>query len=881
MMVPAVSAVPNVVANPTNVWGFEIQPSALKVGFNQTFTVNATVTWTEGDGIAGAMMHLTFDPTLLECTNITIPATLPNPPSNSTPDRAPGMPAINNTAGWVEDGYSTPYGVTDYIFQSFVFATLTFKSKSNEGTSPLAFTTAGNNTKVMDNLGDDYLNWTRVVNGTVKVGKANLTINVGQDLVFQHTTANYSCIIPGMYANNVTEYRRATGAGTGRMDFCPWANRIALGAIPVMIQGADLAFDAYGDLTSRTIYTMAYVSGWSQASIVQTYDYGLASHGAPYSVGKNWTYNVSMYLPDMGMWSNGTYWANVTAYEMVPLNAGCGVPEALPCYKIVRTNLGTANVSEVDWFADPTYAPGLGFVKMIDYETYVAPDTSVLSGITGPAGTITIQTAPNAGTPTLPNTTKWDWNTNVTLTANALPGYTFSHWNSYVPATGLPVPGLCSQPATATLMVSDDTFVWAYFCQLPPAISVAPANFTGASKFSCRKGMENPANQTLDIWNSGGGTLNWTLVDDADWLNENMTSGSLTTGQHDFVLVSVEALSPEKAVGTYWANITISGSSAVVVPVELEVREATTITVMRDLPGTNMNPDQTYPGDTFTVFVNFTSPTDDFNAISLVDQAPAGWTVDTNTTWCTPEADEAINRSTNVVEIAWHGIYAKGTNFSAVYRVTVPNTAAPGINLFPLDNGVLAWAGYHFGAEPPMGQYSSNITGEYQMMITVPGKVWGLTRDVNAHLLDTVLVTLYEQPTEPGDEPEDTCSSAQPSAVYSNDVDDTGYYWEEAQKWCYNPVLMNAMPLTRNPAYPLLINLTTPELLAAGEEINFEGDYGLVPRACDVTYAMESVNKCNFVPKDTGGTPHPTWRLTSWKAMESVNAWTHPQSCVV
>jgi len=166
MLVPAV---PSAVANPGNDWGFEIQPSALKVVFNETFTVNATVTWF-GGGIACASMHLDFDPTLLECTGITIPSTLPNPPDNSTPDRPPFMPKINNTAGYVEDGYSLPYTASYYIYEDFVFATIEFKSKSKEGICNLTFNkTAGVKTYVCDKWGDDYLNWTRVVNGTVEV----------------------------------------------------------------------------------------------------------------------------------------------------------------------------------------------------------------------------------------------------------------------------------------------------------------------------------------------------------------------------------------------------------------------------------------------------------------------------------------------------------------------------------------------------------------------------------------------------------------------------------------------------------------------------------------------------------------------------------------
>jgi len=178
MMVPA-SEPQNALAQESD-WGFEIQPAKTVVGFNEAFAVNATIISYSGP-IAGASMHLDFDPELVECTGITIPDTLPNPPDNSTPDRWIGMPLWNNTEGWVEEAYSTPFMATHYMHETFTFATIHFKSKSKEGTSYLNFNpTAGVETWVADTLGDDYLNWTRVVNGTVQVGVAP-TISVSPD----------------------------------------------------------------------------------------------------------------------------------------------------------------------------------------------------------------------------------------------------------------------------------------------------------------------------------------------------------------------------------------------------------------------------------------------------------------------------------------------------------------------------------------------------------------------------------------------------------------------------------------------------------------------------------------------------------------------------
>jgi len=97
-----------------------------------------------------------------------------------------------------------------------------------------------------------------------------------------------------------------------------------------------------------------------------------------------------------------------------------------------------------------------------------------------------------------------------------------------------------------------------------PAISYSPASFNST------QGGANLGNMTLEIWNSGGGTLNWSLTDDAAWLSENPTGGS-STGEHDIVVVSVDTRG--MSAGDYSANITITapgvGNSPQTVPVSL------------------------------------------------------------------------------------------------------------------------------------------------------------------------------------------------------------------------------------------------------------------------------------------------------------------------
>ena len=49
---------------------------------------------------------------------------------------------------------------------------------------------------------------------------------------------------------------------------------------------------------------------------------------------------------------------------------------------------------------------------------------------------------------------------------------------------------------------------------VPPAIGTSPTNFS----FTATQGGNNPANQTLSLSNTGGGTLTWTASDNAPWL---------------------------------------------------------------------------------------------------------------------------------------------------------------------------------------------------------------------------------------------------------------------------------------------------------------------------------------------------------------------------
>ena len=139
--------------------------------------------------------------------------------------------------------------------------------------------------------------------------------------------------------------------------------------------------------------------------------------------------------------------------------------------------------------------------------------------------------------------------------------------------------GMSAGDYSANITITDDGVINSP-CTVPvslhisppaPEISFSPESLT----FAAVEGGSNPADQTLEIWNSGTGTLNWSLSDDAAWLSENPTSGS-STGEHDTVAVSVDITGMSD--GDYSASITITAGGASnspqTVPVSLHISSA-------------------------------------------------------------------------------------------------------------------------------------------------------------------------------------------------------------------------------------------------------------------------------------------------------------------
>lgn len=92
---------------------------------------------------------------------------------------------------------------------------------------------------------------------------------------------------------------------------------------------------------------------------------------------------------------------------------------------------------------------------------------------------------------------------------------------------------------------------WTQAPQPLPTIARSPAVITR----TVTEGQSGPVTDTFTVWNSGGGTLSYSITDDAGWLSETPTDGTCTT-ETDTITIqyNLVGLTPRD----YTATITIS-----------------------------------------------------------------------------------------------------------------------------------------------------------------------------------------------------------------------------------------------------------------------------------------------------------------------------------
>jgi hypothetical protein len=95
----------------------------------------------------------------------------------------------------------------------------------------------------------------------------------------------------------------------------------------------------------------------------------------------------------------------------------------------------------------------------------------------------------------------------------------------------------------------------------PPTIGVSPTSFS----FTATAGGANPVDQTLNVTNTGGGTLTWSANDDATWLSVSPPTGTAPSAVT--ISVNIAGLS----AGTYNGTITVTATGATNSPVSVPV----------------------------------------------------------------------------------------------------------------------------------------------------------------------------------------------------------------------------------------------------------------------------------------------------------------------
>ena len=867
VMVPAISGVTMAAGNSNS--GEEVMPNVTKVGFSANFDlaiwarVPANQTWDTADA------HLNFSPTYMTVNSITqgaLPIELGS--------------AFDNVAGTI-DYTGGKLGGT--VSGDQLICTIHCTSGTTSGVSTIDFVNILP-TRVTDIIlsGVSQFNWTLVVNGTLKVGAPVLTVAVspvGKGTVTQTPLPPYVWDqVVNLEANAVAGWAFDSWTGTNNnainpttvtmdVDKSVTANFVELPPI-LAVDPLALDFSArYGDNTDSKTVEISNTGGGTLCWAV----------GLPpaWTTGDNWTY-YDTYSTWLGAPYGNTHYAGVGVNDtpLLLTVTGTSDPDNYAQYGVWNP-VPERTVEAVPGSFLPAQCIDATIVNdkfTLDYVQQTA--SLVLYGL-GPTPTPVYATVTwdYSGCHGWPYYVGKSWSYNVVQSVSLTPG-------------GTPV--LPPKFITAYAMVvgiEDVTVPAGTFSCYKTVHFLDPGDIAGTT--FTMTWFNDTVKNFVKTWDIGTFAfppenarvlLSYNVADPPPppaWISFDKTQGSLGIGESE--LLNVTASSSALPVGIYTGSFDISAAGSIqvkTVDVSLEVLPATTIDVIRNLPADAMDLDAETIGDVFDVYVNFTASVDEFNSIGLTDLAPAGWDVQTDIAWCSPVATWTMSPG-NKAEYAWSGPYDEGTVFSAKYRVTIPATAKNGLNDWPLNDGTKAWAEYWFGAAGP---YTSNVTGEWQKIVTIPGKVVGETRDVNAALLTTTLVVLSENPPEALDEPEDSDSSTAPDALYEVWADDTGQYWMEASKYCYFDLDTNTMPTPRNPLYALYIDFGTTAKLYAGATRDFEGDYGLVPKACTMSYAMKSVNHWLFVPVD-GLTPHPEWQLSVWKAMDSVHAWQFPAGC--
>ena len=264
---------------------------------------------------------------------------------------------------------------------------------------------------------------------------------------------------------------------------------------------------------------------------------------------------------------------------------------------------------------------------------------------------------------------------------------------------------------------------------MAPVLSVSPTSlaFTGVL------GGANPASQSVSISNTGAGTLNWAVSDDATWLTLNPTSG--TNAGTVTASVSTAAL----AAGTYGATITVTGNAA-----NAPRTVAVTLTVTSQ-PAIGVSPTSL----AFSGPQGGSNPASQTLAISNTGGGTLNWTSADDAAWLTLSPLSGTNAGNVTVSVNTAGLAAG--SYSAT--ITITGNASNSPHTVPVTLTVIASSGQVQGRVSTVGGAplasaqvlinelqrgaTTNATGDY-VFTGVPPGTYGMTASLSGYLAQSV-----------------------------------------------------------------------------------------------------------------------------------------------
>ncbi len=262
---------------------------------------------------------------------------------------------------------------------------------------------------------------------------------------------------------------------------------------------------------------------------------------------------------------------------------------------------------------------------------------------------------------------------------------TGGNWLSVSPATG----GCCNTPYPLYVSVSASSLKAGTYTgeitiaeysnpslsmTVPVTLTVAGSssaffdNLPGQTSFSLTPGSGNPATQTVELGNGGGGTLSWSVstntADDGKWLKVAPTKGS-NSGSYTVSVTAKTLPGKGKIAGTYLGQEVLKAKTGnVTIPVEVTVGDP----VFLELPPVAFSAKQGTNPAPQTITIASTSSAIRFTPIAASGKGGAWLSV-------SPSSGGCCNTPTNLTVSTNASSLAAGTYFGEINIIQYANPA--------------------------------------------------------------------------------------------------------------------------------------------------------------------------------------------------------------